>query len=72
MRTKTFKVTVRVEPNILADKYPNFQYNYDSAQEFVRRWVKRIEGDGFDKLTLGGWGYDIKVAEDYEAKNTLD
>ena len=63
MITKTFQVTVEVEPNILADKYPNFHYNYENAEEFVNTWVKRVEGDGLDELSLGANGYHIKVLE---------
>tara|TARA_R110000824_G_scaffold250330_3_gene439100 strand:- start:189 stop:431 length:243 start_codon:yes stop_codon:yes gene_type:complete len=77
MKTKTFKVTIRVEPQTLADKYPNFIRNYENEQEFVRNWVKRTKSDGFAKdggaeLTLENWGYDISIITDYEAENTLD
>ena len=77
MKTKTFKVTIRVEPQALADKYPNFIHNYENEQEFVRNWVKRTKSDGFAEdggleLTLENWGYDINIVTDYEAENTLD
>ena len=64
MIIKTFKVTVEVEPNILADKYPNFHSNYENVEEFMNVWAKRVEGDGLDKLSLGANGYRIKVSED--------
>ena len=72
MKTKTFKVTIRIDEENIAVKYPNFILNYENEQEFVRTWVRRIKGDGLDKLTLKVNGYDIKVTTDYEAENTLD
>ena len=61
MKTKTFKVTVRAEPNVLADNYPNFHYNYEALVQGALRGMIQTLADGLDKLTIGENGYDIKV-----------
>ena len=55
---KQFLVTI-VTDNDIEDKYPNFRWNYDSAEEFIDARaieISEIAGDG-------SFGYDIFVEE---------
>ena len=65
MKTKTFKVTVRAEPNVLADNYPNFHHNYEALVQGSLRGMIQTLAEGLDELTIGENGYDIKVTEEY-------
>ncbi len=55
---KQFLVTI-VTDNDIADKYPNFQYNYTDSEEFIQGVVKDIASLAGD----GTFGYDIFIEE---------
>lgn len=55
---KTFLVTIDTD-NDIADKYPNFHWNYGNAEEFIEARVQDIIAIAGD----GSFGYDIFVEE---------
>jgi hypothetical protein len=60
--TKTFRLTISVDSDI-ADKYPNFQWNWETPEEFVEHLVEHIESDGVDEYGRNAFGYRVAVTE---------
>lgn len=52
---KTFIVTVETTDN-LPNRYPNYRYNYDTTEEFIRSRMEEI-------VHLGEYGYTITYTE---------
>ncbi len=45
------------------DKYPNYRYNWDTPEQFIRDMVRHIESDGKDSNGINSFGYSINVGK---------
>ena len=58
--TKKFTLTISVDADVF-DKYPNYRYNWDTPEQFIRDMVRHIESDGKDSNGINSFGYSINV-----------
>lgn len=58
--TKTFKLTISVDADVV-DKYPNYRFNWDTPEQFIRDMVRYIESEGKDSNGINSFGYTVNV-----------
>lgn len=58
--TKKFVLTITTQPDIF-EKYPNFRYNWDSPEGFIRSLCKYIESIPTDEEGKNAFGHSIRV-----------
>jgi hypothetical protein len=57
---RTFKLTIRVDSDV-AEKYPNFRYNWTDPEDFAEYLAENIARDGEDDNGAHSYGYSIAV-----------
>ena len=60
--TKHFTLTISVDADVF-DKYPNYRYNWDTPEQFIRDMVRHIESDGKDGNGVNSFGYSVTVGK---------
>lgn len=66
---KTFMVTIETDDKNIAAKYPNFRYNWDSPEDFIRETAFALEDKmtedsrGSMQPTMKLYGYRVTVKE---------
>ena len=73
---KQFLVEISVDADEIANKYPNYRWNYNSPQEFIEARATDIkfvaDMDMSTAKEFKSWGYKIKVVPYTHIDNTTD
>jgi hypothetical protein len=62
--TKRYVVEISVDIKKIADKYPNYRFNYDNPMDFIKAQannIKFVADTDMSKNGMKEWGYSIKV-----------
>jgi len=60
--TKKFVLTITTAADI-ADTYPNFKFNWDTPDQFIRQLCKHIESLSKDSAGKNSFGHSITVGQ---------
>ena len=64
---KKFILEIEVDEKNIVKKYPNYQFNFTSSEEFISHLINNIiyEADiNMSKDGLKKWGYSIKIRKE--------